>query len=291
MAEAGNNEIARRLEEEGKKRGLPPRLIEFYQRLFGIQYRAEQRIGIARPGLSREAINERIDQGLSLISFGELALDWSLLKDVITEVTASFADFPDLFGELPKRLRQPRSQPSFYKKVAKAWFERAELPSTITADDIGEYLFLEAIIQATLKPFLVSYARALIGLVNQEHWRRERCPICNGKPDFAFLDKERGARWLLCSRCNAEWLFQRLQCPYCSSQNQGDLAYFTDDKEVYRLYVCEHCHKYIKAIDLRRAESEVLLPLERVLTLDMDRQAQEKGYEPDNAEALTRMTD
>ena len=30
---------------------------------------------------------------------------------------------------------------------------------------------------------------------------------------------------------------------------------------------------------MRRAESEVLLPLERVMTLDMDRQAQEAGYE------------
>lgn len=291
MAEARDNEIAQRLEEEGKKRGLPPRLLEFYRRLFGIQYRAEQRIGIARPGLSREAINERIDQGLSLISFDELALDWPLLKDIFTEVTTSFTDFPDLFGELPKSLRQPRPQLSFYKNVAKAWFERAELPSTIAVNDVSEYFLLEAIVRATLKPFLVSYARALIGLVNQERWRRERCPVCNGKPDFAFLDKERGARWLLCSRCNAEWLFQRLQCPYCGSQNQGDLSYFTDDKEVYRLYVCEQCHKYIKAIDLRHTESEVLLPLERVLTLDMDIQAQEKGYGPDHDEALTHMTD
>ena len=87
-----------------------------------------------------------------------------------------------------------------------------------------------------------------------------------------------GLRGLLCSRCDAEWLFQRLQCPYCGTQNQAALAYFTDDEGVYRLYVCEQCHKYIKTIDLRHTESEVLV--ERVLTLDMDRQAQEKGYKP-----------
>ena len=34
------------------------------------------------------------------------------------------------------------------------------------------------------------------------------------------------------------------------------------------------------AIDLRRTESQVLLPLERVMTLDMDREGQEKGYKP-----------
>ncbi|MBA7684396.1 Protein FdhE [subsurface metagenome] len=75
-------------------------------------------------------------------------------------------------------------------------------------------------------------------------------------------------------------LFQRLECPYCGNQNQAALAYFTDDEGLYRLYVCEQCHTYIKAVDLRRTESQVLLPLERVMTLDMDREGQEKGYKP-----------
>ena len=227
---------------------------------------------------------------MPLITFDELAIDWSLLKDIFTKVTATFADYTDLFGELPKSLKEPKSHPSLPKKVVRAWFERARLPSTIAVDDVNEYLLLDAIIHATLKPFLVSHAKALLSLVNQERWRRDYCPICGGRPNFAFLDKERGARWLLCSRCDSEWLFQRLQCPYCGNQNQGDLAYLTDDTEAYRLYVCEQCHKYIKAIDLRRTESEVLLPLERVFTLDMDRQAQEKGYKPDHSESLSHTT-
>ena len=280
MAEGRGNKIIERLEEEGKKKGLPPRLVEFYQKLFSIQSKTERQIGKINLGLKKETINERLERGLPLISFDELVLDWSLLNDSFAQVTANFADYSDLFGELPKSLRQPKSHPSLPKRVARAWFKRARLPSTIAVDNSSEYLLLEATIHATLKPFLVSHAKALIGSVNQERWRREYCPICGGKPDFAFLDKERGARWLLCSRCDTEWLFQRLQCPYCGTQEQSDLAYFTDDEGVYRLYVCEHCHKYIKAVDLRSTESEVLLPLERVLTLDMDKQAQEKGYQP-----------
>jgi len=116
--------------------------------------------------------------------------------------------------------------------------------------------------------------------VNQERWRRGYCPICGGNPDFAFLDKERGARWLLCSGCDAEWLFQRLECPYCGTQDQDALAYFTDDEGLYRLYVCERCKRYLKALDLRQAKSEVLLPLERLFTFDIDAQAQEYGYSP-----------
>ena len=111
-------------------------------------------------------------------------------------------------------------------------------------------------------------------------WRRRLCPVCGGRPDLAYLDAEAGARWLMCCRCDAEWLFQRIQCPYCGTQDQRALGYFTDDAGVYRLYTCDKCKTYIKALDLRKAEGEVLLPLERVMTLDMDRQAAEAGYRP-----------
>lgn len=280
-----DKEIIDRLAKEGEKKGLSPRFLEFCQNLFDIQSRAENRIGITRPVLKRESIDERISSGLPLISFNELALDWPLLKDIFTEVTAAFADFPDLFGELPKSLREPKSHSSLPKKVVRAWLKGDMLPSsTIAVENVNEYLLLHAIIDATLKPFLVSHSKVLLNLVDLERWRRNYCPICGGRPDFAFLDSEAGARWLLCSRCDTEWLFQRLQCPYCGTQNQDDLAYFTDDEGIYRLYVCEQCKKYIKAIDLRNAKEEVLLPLERLFTLDMDRQAQEKGYQPDQPE-------
>jgi hypothetical protein len=121
-------------------------------------------------------------------------------------------------------------------------------------------------------------AEALSDVVNQGVWRQRICPICGGKPDFAFLDKERGGRWLLCSRCDMEWLFQRLQCPYCGTQGQKALSYFTNDQGLYRLYTCEECRSYIKAMDLRKTQAEALLPLERILTAQLDRQAVGAGY-------------
>jgi len=274
-----NSNILRKLEEWKEKEEVDPKFIEFYQRLLRIQSRAEQRIGIPQLSLSSEAISERIEHGLPLIGFDELALDWSLLQDIFAEVTEAFATYPELFGEFPQSLKEPEPCPPLAKETAKAWFEGARLLSLMEVDEVSEHL-LEAIIHATLNPFLVSYSKALLGLVNQERWRRGYCPICGGNPDFAFLDKERGARWLLCSRCDAEWLFQRLECPYCGTQDQDALAYFTDDEGLYRLYVCERCKRYLKALDLRQAKSEVLLPLERLFTFDIDAQAQEYGYSP-----------
>ena len=274
MTAGTNDEILKRLEEQGKNEGTP-QLLEFYQRLLRIQSRVGQRIDLPKPSLSNEAISKRLEQGLPLISFDELTLDWAVLQDVFNQVVGAFADYRQLFREIPQSLREA----TLTKKIAKAWFEGAKLSPMIAGNEANEYL-LEAIIHATLKPFLTNQAKALLGLVSQERWRRRYCPICGGSPDFAFLDKEIGARWLLCSRCDTEWLFQRLECPYCGTNDQNALTYFTDDKELYRLHVCEQCHTYIKTIDLRRTKSEVLLPLERMMTLDLDRQGQEKGYQP-----------
>ena len=120
----------------------------------------------------------------------------------------------------------------------------------------------------------------MIDSVKQEEWRRVQCPICGGKPDMAYMEQEVGARWLVCSRCDTEWIFQRLQCPYCANENQDDLTFFSDEDDAYRLYVCNKCHSYIKTIDSRKVKAEVFIPLERILTIDIDVQAQEKGYHP-----------
>ena len=279
MTSGTDGEILKRLEEWGKQGECSPRFLAFYQRLLGIQSRAEEHIGTPEPSLNRRALDERIERGLPLISFDELALDWSLLEDVFAEVVVTFASYPGLFGEVPKSLRKLESRAAPLREMAKAWFDGVQLSSVIAGDDIDENL-LESIVSATLRPFITTYSKALLALVDQERWRRRYCPICGGSPDLAFLDRERGARWLVCSRCDTEWLFQRLECPYCGNKDQGALGYFTDDKGLYRLYVCERCHTYIKAIDLRHTESEILLPLERIVTLDMDRQGQEKGYKP-----------
>jgi len=282
VEEGRGNGTLERLEEDGKKRGLPSRLIEFYIDILSVQKKGEKLIGRVNPGLKTDTINERLEKGRPLINFDELAIDWPILNDLLIQVTGVFTDYNDLFGELPESLTKPKPRKSLPKSVARAWFKGNRLPKSMATDDIDEHLMLEAIIHATLKPYMVSYAKSLAPLINQERWRRDYCPVCGGKPDFAFLDNERGSRWLLCSRCDTEWLFQRMECPFCGSQEQNDLSYYTDDKGLYRLYVCDNCHKYIKSIDLRVADPEVQLPLERLLTLDLDRQAQDEGYEPGN---------
>lgn len=273
-------ETLERLVKEGKERGLSSRFLEFNQRLFRIQAAVEQRIAPVTPGLDKKSADDRIECGLPLISPEELNIDWPLLSESFTEVTAVFAEYADLFSLTPGRLRKLKRLSSPSRELVKAWLKAASLPVIPVTQDTDVSRLEMAIIQVALKPFLVSHGQALLSLVNQERWRRGYCPVCGGRPDFAFLDRERGARWLICSRCDAEWLFQRLRCPYCGSQDQDALAYFTDDEGNYRLYICERCRTYLKAVDLRNNSSELSWPLQRLFTFNMDQQAQDGGYRP-----------
>ncbi len=281
---ANEAQIVQKLEEWEQREGELPSFVKLYCELLCIQSKAKTAFMASRQGfhdsiIPQAAISDRLTQGSPLLPFSDLSLDWEQVKAVFQEVAVAVAkDSPDSPGEI-ENLKNIASNTPLLQRAVRDWYQGASLASVAEASSVGKEL-LSFVVQAALKPFLLLHSEVLQPKVNQESWRRRYCPICGGKPDFSYLDKERRARWLVCSRCDAEWLFLRLECPYCGTQNQDALAYFTDDRGLYRLYVCDQCHTCIKALDLRRTESEVLLPLERVMTLDMDRQGQEKGYTP-----------
>ncbi len=277
MKEGSGNGTLKKLKEKGNEMGLPSRLIEFYQDLLDLQARGEQLIGKVNPGLKKEVINERLVRGRPLINYNELDFDWKTLNKLFTQVKELFSSYSDLFGKIPESLQGKQTIP---KNLVKAWYKKAPPPASLATDNPDELLLMEAIVHATVKPNLVRYANALSGFIQQDKWKQNICPVCGSLADMAYLEEKEGARWLVCSRCDTEWLFKRLECPYCKNNDQSRLGYFTDDGSLYRLYLCEECHKYIKAIDLRIAEEKVLFPVERILTLDIDRQAQAEGYEP-----------
>ena len=283
MTNGISSQTLKRLEEWVTKEACSSRFLDFYKSLLLIQAEVEGSIVVPKPELKKETVNDRMASGKPLLKFDELDLDWSLVEDTFNRVVATFGSFTDLFGPVPEGLLKSKRRQKLNKKITKAWFEAKSLPADIAGEDISEPLLIN-LIQQTLRPFLISHSQALISLVSQEGWRRGYCPICGGGPDIAFLEKEVGERWLMCSRCDTQWRFQRLECPSCGNQDPKSLPFFSDDKGLYRLYVCEKCHTYLKAVDLRNAKTEIFLPLERLMTLDMDQQGQKMGYLPGYAQ-------
>ena len=271
--------MLQKLDELEQRDGKLPGFIQLYRQLLRLQSEAGSQLTTLEPNLGQDVVSDRLSQGVPLLSFEDLLLDGAQVQALLQEIIRSVAkDTPDASKEV-ESLGNILSDKAALEEVVRAWYEGSSLISIATRHSVdGELLSL--VVAAVVKPFLSAHSEVLLPKVNQESWRRRYCPICGGRPDFAYLDEERGARWLLCSRCDAEWLFQRLECPYCGCQDQNSLVYFTDDAGLYRLYVCAQCKRYLKAIDLRQAKPEVLLPLERLLTFEFDMQAREDGYMP-----------
>ena len=278
----GNNKhtkILDKLGEWAQREGSLPPVFQAYERLLSLQMEARGSISIPPPNLTKEAAFSQLGQGIPLLSFEDLlpSLQWPLIQKLFRDAAGILVEHTGQEAAAAAALDEFASDRSLLEQACADWYQGRSLSSLAALKGVGEEL-LAATVQAALYPFLFAHAETLGVLVNHGVWRRKTCPICGGKPDFAFLDKERGGRWLLCSRCDTEWLFQRMQCPYCDSQNQKSLSYFSNDQGLYRLYTCSECRSYIKAIDLRKTNAEVLLPLERFLTAGIDRQALEAGY-------------
>jgi FdhE protein len=129
-----------------------------------------------------------------------------------------------------------------------------------------------------LHPFLNAYAAAVAPLIVDEEWYQRLCPVCHGEPDLGYFEEEVGGLRLLCSRCDVVWTHRRGECTFCGNSERGTFAYYLSDDEVYRLYVCDACHRYLKVLDGRRKSPHRLLPIERIITVGMDIAAREQGY-------------
>jgi FdhE protein len=161
--------------------------------------------------------------------------------------------------------------------LARQRFEEGQ--ADVEQDEVQDKVALaQASVDLALKPYLEWAAGQVLPYVAHERWKRGYCPACGGAPDFATLDAETGARHLLCSRCNSQWRYRRLGCPFCSTIDHARLVYYPSKDGVYRLYVCQECQRYLKTIDLRQAGRTVLLPVERITTVAMDMAARQEGY-------------
>jgi formate dehydrogenase maturation protein FdhE len=227
-------------------------------------------IQIAISEAQRIQFAERFREHKSALTFRDITIDWKIVHSncrVLTDLVEE--NFPE---ENLKELNSISGDEGLFIAASQEWFENTSL----SLKNYGT--IIASVLHGALYPVLTAYADKLMPLVPQDSWRQRFCPVCGGIPDFCFLDKEQGARWLLCSRCDAIWLFHRMVCPFCGNEEQNSLGYFATENSRYRLYTCNKCLHYIKCIDFRCVEAEVLLPLERLLTVDMDKQARELNY-------------
>lgn len=246
---------------------------ELYRTLLELQHAAREEITATLEMADEEALQSRLLQGLALISFDQLPIQAARFAGLAVEITRVLVAYDVDVGE-----RMLPTDDAGWLALARRSFEAGQtVPGRDEEPEIEETLAHRAA-SAALQPYLEWAAEQVMPHVDQAHWKRGYCPVCGGAPDFATLDADAGARRLLCSRCNSQWLYRRVGCPFCSTITHTNLAYYPSQDKVYRLYVCQECQHYLKTLDLRETNRAVLLPVERITTVAMDAAAQQEGY-------------
>jgi FdhE protein len=271
----GYEEILQEVHRRADQRPELADTVELHCELLKAQAGAQ--VSAGSPALAGEKASGRLQQGVPLLPPESLGVDGRTLAGLCDQVGLIVAERRPELAEALARIR--------------AWLEdRRDQIGAVAVEHLregrvreGEEAGLDGqlltfVLNNALRPFLRAQAEALAPWVDDSVWYRGRCPICGGEPDMAALERGSGRRRLLCSRCDSEWTFQRIGCPFCGNNDPRQLAYYLSDDQIYRLNVCEQCRRYLKTIDLRQVAGQRVLPAERILTVAMDVAARNAGY-------------
>jgi formate dehydrogenase maturation protein FdhE len=132
-----------------------------------------------------------------------------------------------------------------------------------------------------LKPFFAAWREKNPGIIPVETGFR-LCPFCGYYPDMsAIVAEKEGRRFLHCSLCEHAWLYKRVACAVCGTEEMSKLEVYTlDDESRYRIDACHSCSGYIKTVRLDRFEEFETcdLAVENILTPHLDSAALQKGF-------------
>jgi formate dehydrogenase subunit gamma len=255
------------LQRQAENRPELAAMVAMYRDLIEAQARA--RMPAAHPAISAEEAAARLAQGRPLLSPEEIKLDPESFAELCRQTCTIAAEHrPELAEALTRIWAWLDANRQKYDALTVEFLREGRIQEGEEAGlDNGLLAF---VLNSALHPFLRAQAAAVAPWIDDSGWYRGYCPVCGGDPDFAFLQKGPGARRLACRRCDTEWGYQRIGCPFCGNEDRASLGYYVGENEAYRLYVCEQCGGYLKTLDERLVAERRPTQVERVLTAGMD---------------------
>jgi len=133
----------------------------------------------------------------------------------------------------------------------------------------------------TVRPWFWKIAELVTFPASLNTWPYGYCPVCANRPEMAYMAKGLGTRYLVCGLCGFQWPSHPIKCVYCNNIEQGTLRHlFTEDKNPYRLNVCDICKGYLRTVDLNKwlYPREFLPRVESLVMLYLDMLADREGF-------------
>ena len=110
-----------------------------------------------------------------------------------------------------------------------------------------------------------------------------KCPRCSGLPQLSYFAVSgealvTGPRYLVCSRCNHNWIFPRMTCASCGETNPAKLPIYQEHDAYPHVRVdgCRSCHRYLLSFDLRR-DTRAVPVVDELACLPLDLFARDQG--------------
>jgi FdhE protein len=252
-------------------------LLDFYYELYEVQFLAKT--DLSEPEARDElAMRWRQEGGIPQLAFGQLHLEPERFSQLVAQVAEVLLRHNPTW-QIKQEDWSAIQLAALAQEVFETW-DTLTSPRPDAGREGSEATWpahpMALAVGFALAPYLQRAAEAILPRLDLTLWVQGYCPICGGRPNLALLEGERGARQLMCSRCNSLWNYSRVGCPFCKSKDKQ--SYYPSEDGLYRLYVCPQCHRYLKTIDLREVQRAVYPVVERLLTVKMDLAARQKGY-------------
>ncbi|MHB8895392.1 MAG: formate dehydrogenase accessory protein FdhE [Candidatus Geothermincolia bacterium] len=253
--------------------------LRLYGALMEVQQEALESIECTLEPLDEVDTEARLITGEPLLDPCDVDIDASAYREVVAGICAAISE-------------NSPAKPHFLDELA-AWegISDARLPATrdalLTGQELGfepdaklsdaDADLVQNILWEGLVPFYRKCGSILTTNLDQSLWQKGFCPVCGGAPLMGQYRTGDGLWIVECSLCHTGWNLQRAACPFCY-ESQGSLDYlYLEEDPIRRANYCKACKKYVKTVDMRNSEEVVLLPLEDIVTFDLDNAAKEKG--------------
>jgi formate dehydrogenase maturation protein FdhE len=271
--------VLQALADARQQHGELAALLDFYHDLYQVQF--EAKASLPEPKVHDDpAIRRRLAEGVPQLTFDQLGIEPESFARLVTRISAV------LLRHNPAWQADRHAQPAPSEELVALARQVFETWDTLTApklDAEGQPGVQEGLdglpmlaVGFALASYLQQAAEAILPRLDLSLWTKGYCPICGGRPNLALFEQSRGARQLICSRCDGSWDYQRVGCPFCGSE--GKQTYYRSQDGAHRLYVCPDCHLYLKTVDLREIQRPVYPLVERLVLVGMDLAAQQMGF-------------
>ena len=253
-------------------------LLGFYGPVFSAQAKAVAATSPPPIQVEAAALHMRRKEGFALIEPASFKLDHRAADNLLAEICGIAAVAGERLSAAGKALTAAMDEGAdMVALFADALEDKGRIQALAEGKGVPTEM-LSMLLCLALRPSIDAGVRQLAIHVMEDLDTRSSCPICGRAPILGALDADGHLR-VYCSLCWYPWPVTRMACLFCGDRSSNSLEYlYSEEEPEYRVYLCNACRQYLKAVDTRKLSRGFFPPLEQVVSLHLDIKVSEKGY-------------